>query len=193
VFFNLAPETLCDRNAMAAIMGQLEANRAIAPSLIIELAQGDFRSPNAAYRESLLQLHERGYRFAIDHVADLHIDPQSLSERGVRFLKIAGDVILARVPQTGAQVHPADLTDLLGRYGIDLIAERIESEEMVVDLLDFDLSFGQGHLFSPPRPVRADVLKGEIAEFPVAEAKPAEAPRRQNDLAKLAAKTVRRA
>lgn len=193
VFFNLAPETLCDRNAMAAIFGQLEANRAIAPSLIIELAQGDFRSPNAAYRESLLQLNERGYRFAIDHVADLHIDPQSLAERGVRFLKIAGDVILARAPQTGAQVHPADLTDLLGRYGIDLIAEKIESEAMVVDLLDFDLSFGQGNLFSPPRPIRTDVLKGDIAEFPVAETRPAEAPRRQNDLAKLAAKTVRRA
>jgi cyclic-di-GMP phosphodiesterase, flagellum assembly factor TipF len=193
IFFNLAPETLCDRNAMAAIFGQLEANRAIAPSLIIELAQNDFRSPNAAYRESLLQLHERGFRFAIDHVADLHIDPQSLSERGVRFLKIAGEVIMARVPQTGAQVHPADLTDLLGRYGIDLIAEKIESEEMVVDLLDYDLSFGQGILFSPPRPIRTDVLKGDITEFPVAEAKPAETPRRPNDLAKLAAKTVRRA
>jgi cyclic-di-GMP phosphodiesterase TipF (flagellum assembly factor) len=193
VFFNLAPETLCDRNAMAAIMSQLEANRAIAPSLVIELAQSDFRSPNAAYRESLLQLHERGFRFAIDHVADLHIDPQALAERGVRFLKIAGEVILARAPQTGAQVHPADLTDLLGRYGIDLIAEKIESEAMVVDLLDYDLSFGQGILFSPPRPIRSEVLKGEIADFPVAETKTVEPPRRANDLAKLASKTVRRA
>jgi cyclic-di-GMP phosphodiesterase TipF (flagellum assembly factor) len=194
IFFNLAPETLSDRNAMATIFNQLEANRAIAPSLIIEVAQGDFRSPNAAYRESLLQLHERGFRFAIDQVADLHIDPQSLADRGVRFLKIAGDVILARAPQTGAQVHPADLTDLLGRYGIDLIAEKIESEAMVVDLLDYDLSFGQGHLFSPPRPVRAEVLKGgEITDFPLAETRPAETPRRPNDLAKLASKTVRRA
>jgi cyclic-di-GMP phosphodiesterase TipF (flagellum assembly factor) len=29
---------------------------------------------------------------------------------------------------------------------------------MVVDLLDYDVRFGQGFLFSPPRPVRAEVL-----------------------------------
>jgi hypothetical protein len=37
--------------------------------------------------------------------------------------------------------HPEDLTDLLARSGIDLIAERVESEGMVVDLLDYDVRF----------------------------------------------------
>jgi cyclic-di-GMP phosphodiesterase TipF (flagellum assembly factor) len=48
----------------------------------------------------------------------------------------------------------------LARSGIDLIAERIESETAVVDLLDYDVRFGQGFLFSPPRPVRAEALQG---------------------------------
>ena len=30
---------------------------------------------------------------------------------------------------------------------------------MVVDLLDYDVRFGQGFLFSPPRPVRAEALQ----------------------------------
>jgi cyclic-di-GMP phosphodiesterase TipF (flagellum assembly factor) len=47
----------------------------------------------------------------------------------------------------------------LARSGIDLIAEKIESENMVVDLLDFDVRFGQGFLFSAPRPVRAEALQ----------------------------------
>lgn len=193
IFFNLAPETLSDRTAMNAIMNALDANKAIAPSLFIEIAQSDFRSPNAVYRESLHQLREHGFRFAIDHVSDLHIDPQAMAERGVRYLKIAADLILGRIPQTGAQVHPADLVDLLGRYGIDLIAEKIETEASVVDLLDFDLGFGQGTLFAPPRPIRSDILKGEVTEFPPAETKPAEPAPRQNDLSKLASRTVRRA
>jgi cyclic-di-GMP phosphodiesterase, flagellum assembly factor TipF len=29
----------------------------------------------------------------------------------------------------------------------------------VVDLLDYDVRFGQGFLFSPPRPVRAEALQ----------------------------------
>jgi cyclic-di-GMP phosphodiesterase TipF (flagellum assembly factor) len=47
---------------------------------------------------------------------------------------------------------------LLARYGIELIAERIETETTVVDLLDLHVRFGQGFLFSPPRPVRAEVF-----------------------------------
>jgi len=193
VFFNLAPETLSDRAVMNTIMSALDANKAIAPSLFIEIAQNDFRSPNAVYRESLHQLREHGFRFAIDHVSDLHIDPQAMAERGVRYLKISAELLLGRVPQTGAQVHPADLVDLLGRYGIDLIAEKIETEEMAVDLLDYDLGFGQGTLFAPPRPIRSDILKGDVAEFPAAEAKTEEAAPRPNDISKLASRTVRRA
>ena len=55
------------------------------------------------------------------------------------------------------------MSDLLGRFGIDLIAERIEAEGAVVDLLDYDVRFGQGFLFSPPRPVRAEALQGADA------------------------------
>ncbi len=193
IFFNLAPETLSDHPAMSAIMKALDANKAIAPSLFIEIAQNDFRSPSAVYRESLNRLREHGFRFAIDHVSDLHIDPQAMAERGVRYLKISAELLLGRVPQTGAQVHPADLVDLLGRYGIDLIAEKVETEATVADLLDYNLGFGQGTLFAPPRPIRSDIMKAEIAEFPAPEQKPAAPAPRQNDISKLAARTVRRA
>jgi cyclic-di-GMP phosphodiesterase, flagellum assembly factor TipF len=55
-----------------------------------------------------------------------------------------------------SDIHPSDLSDLLGRFGIDLIAEKIEGERAVVDLLDFDVRFGQGFLFAPPRPLRPE-------------------------------------
>src|SRR5262249_12068863 len=68
--------------------------------------------------------------------------------------------LMARAATAAADIHPADFSDLLGRFGVDLIAEKIESEGIVVDLLDFDVRFGQGFLFSPPRPVRTEVLQG---------------------------------
>jgi len=72
---------------------------------------------------------------------------------------------------------PADI------FGVDLIAERIESESMVIDLLDYDVRFGQGALFSPPRPVRADALQSlgepvarrEATQAPPAPAEPVRA------------------
>ena len=35
---------------------------------------------------------------------------------------------------------------------IDLIVEKIETEEMLLDLLDLNIDFGQSYLFDEPRP-----------------------------------------
>lgn len=39
----------------------------------------------------------------------------------------------------------------LDRHGIDLIAEKIETEPMLLELLDYQIGFGQGYLFGEPR------------------------------------------
>ncbi len=83
-----------------------------------------------------------------------------MHDRSFRFLKVPAKLLLNRATGAQSDIHPEDLADLLARTGIDLIAERIESENMVVDLLDYDVRFGQGFLFSPPRPVRAEALGG---------------------------------
>ena len=110
--------------------------------------------------ECLASLADLGFRFSMDHVTDLRMEPRELAERGFRFVKVPASLLLSRAAAPQGDIHPADFSDLLGRFGIDLIAERIESEGTVVDLLDYDVRFGQGFLFSPPRPVRTEVLQG---------------------------------
>ena len=100
----------------------------------------------------------------MDHVADLRMEPKELAERSFRFLKVPAKLLLNRASSAQSDIHPADLSDLLARSGIDLIAERIENESMVVDLLEFDVRFGQGFLFAAPRPVRAEALQGSAGE-----------------------------
>jgi cyclic-di-GMP phosphodiesterase TipF (flagellum assembly factor) len=94
---------------------------------------------------------------------DLKVDPRTLSERGIRFIKVAGDLLLQRGGENTSEVHPADLADLLARFGIDLVADRIENEALVVDLLDYDVRYGQGFLFSAPRPIRSEILQSDLA------------------------------
>jgi len=105
----------------------------------------------------------------MDNLSDLRIEPRELTERGFRFIKAPAALLLNRVGSATANIHPADFSDLLGRFGIDLIAERIESESTVVDLLDYDVRFGQGFLFSPPRPVRAEALQNAAGDAGKAE------------------------
>jgi cyclic-di-GMP phosphodiesterase TipF (flagellum assembly factor) len=79
-----------------------------------------------------------------------------MADRGVKFIKVPAAMLLVQKQLSTADIHAADLSDLLGRFGIDLVAERIEGERAVVDLLDYDVRFGQGFLFAPPRPLRPE-------------------------------------
>jgi cyclic-di-GMP phosphodiesterase TipF (flagellum assembly factor) len=150
----------------------MEANRALASNLVFEFGQAAVRNFGPIENEALAALAECGFRFSMDNMQDLRVEPRDLNERSFKFVKVPAKLMLNRNAVGNGDIHIADLADLLARSGIDLIAERIESESMVVDLLDYDVRFGQGFLFSPPRPVRAEALQsGEALE---AAGKPAD-------------------
>jgi cyclic-di-GMP phosphodiesterase, flagellum assembly factor TipF len=156
VFCNVSAATLGDPTNFAQCLDFLEANRALAPSFVLEFKQATFRNLGPTATEHLAALSQRGYRFSIDHVSDLRVEPRELADRGVRFIKVPAALLLDPRQNSTSDIHPSDLSDLLGRFGIDLIAEKIEGERAVVDLLDYDVRFGQGFLFAPPRPLRPE-------------------------------------
>jgi cyclic-di-GMP phosphodiesterase, flagellum assembly factor TipF len=156
VFCNVSAATLGNPANFKQCLDFLEANRALAPSFVLEFKQATFRHLGPTEIENLAALSQRGYRFSIDHVTDLRIEPRDLADRGVRFIKVPAALLLDPKQSSTSDIHPSDLSDLLGRFGIDLIAEKIEGERAVVDLLDYDVRFGQGFLFAPPRPLRPE-------------------------------------
>jgi cyclic-di-GMP phosphodiesterase TipF (flagellum assembly factor) len=180
VFCNVAAATLSNAEAFSQCLDFLEANRALASSFILEFKQSMFRNLGPTETEHLAALAQRGYRFSMDHVTDLRIEPRELADRGVRYIKVPAALLLDPKQGAASDIHPTDMSDLLGRFGIDLIAERIEGERAVVDLLDYDVRFGQGFLFAPPRPVRPEGAAGgatggtesEIRTEPVGSGKP---------------------
>jgi cyclic-di-GMP phosphodiesterase TipF (flagellum assembly factor) len=186
VFCNVAAATLGSPETFAQCLDFLDANRALAASLVLEFKQATFRNLGPLEAEHLAALAQRGYRFSIDHVSDLRIEPRELADRGVRFIKVPAALLLDQRRSSASDIHPSDLSDLLGRFGIDLIAERIEGERAVVDLLDFDVRFGQGFLFAAPRPLRPETASAtaspdkpqvQNASRPAPDALKAEPPR----------------
>ena len=191
VFCNIAGSTLSSAETFAQCIDFLDANRALASSFVLEFKQTTFRALGPIESEHLAALAQRGYRFSIDHVTDLKIEPRELADRGVRFIKVPARLLLDPRENAGSDIHPADLSDLLGRFGIDLIAERIEGERAVVDLLDFDVRFGQGFLFAAPRPLRPENPAGAVPPSTAKASAPlANSTARRNDPAKTDAPRV---
>jgi cyclic-di-GMP phosphodiesterase TipF (flagellum assembly factor) len=160
LFCNVNATTLTDGFYFRQFLEFMEANKALAGSLTFEFTQNAYRNFGPIEFESLAALADCGFRFSMDHVTDLRIEPKELADRSFRFVKVPANLLLNRAAAPQSDIHAEDLADLLARNGIDLIGERIENESTVVDLLDYDVRFGQGFLFSPPRPVRAEALQG---------------------------------
>jgi cyclic-di-GMP phosphodiesterase, flagellum assembly factor TipF len=159
LFCNVSTATLGDPAMFPQVIEFLDANRTLASSLMLELRQAAYRSLGPIETESMGALWDRGFRFSMDNVGDLRVEPRDLSERGFRFIKVPAKLLLERNDGHG-DIHAADFAGLLSRFGIEMVAEKIESEGLVVDLLDYEVKFGQGFLFSPPRPVRPEVMQG---------------------------------
>lgn len=151
-FCNVSPHTLADREFLRDLIAYMENHRELASSLVFELAQADFDRQRERLAPDLQRIGEMGYRFSLDRVDRLDLDLDELESLNVHFLKIDAALILAALEDGGeAASQLRMLKQQLDARDIDLIVEKIETERMLVELLDFNIDFGQGYLFGEPR------------------------------------------
>ena len=167
VFCNISANSLLDPEFFPHFLEFMQQNRELAGSLIFEFSQATVNGAGPLEQESMSLLREIGFRFSLDHVTDLNIDFNMLSDRGFRFLKVDAHTLIDGMAGAGAQIHSADLRALLARYGIELVAEKVETERDVVNLLDFEVGLGQGYLFSEPRLVREEIIDARQSQTSV--------------------------
>ncbi len=174
---NFSGATWGSSRALAALARILEKYHAHIGNLVIEMPQRVFRTLEPASLGLLGAMSANGVRFALDHVADLRLDPASLHDRGVRFVKVPASLLLAEARGAAvADIAAGDLAAPLARGAIQLVAQEVEADPMVADMLDLGVGYGQGDVFSPPRPVRPEVFAEPEAAAPVSAPAPAPAP-----------------
>jgi cyclic-di-GMP phosphodiesterase TipF (flagellum assembly factor) len=141
-------------------------NRDLTGQIVFEFAQDALEKAGTKGEENLSYLSSLGFALSMDHVGSLALDFARLKTLGFRHIKVRAETLVGGMGNAGAAVTAEDLKKLLARHGLNLIAERVEDEKTVVQLLDFGVDFGQGYLFGEPRAVREDSLK------PVEKAEP---------------------
>ena len=166
VFCNISMASLGDETFFPQFLDFLGHNRDLKEALIFEIGQAVFEARGAVEARNMAKLADLGFRFSIDKVQTLDLDFADLQRSDVRFIKIAADLLIEQlldmdgaVPlPTQPDIQAADFAPLVRRYGLELIAEKVETEKQVVDILDLDVPLGQGHLFGEPRAIKETVL-----------------------------------
>jgi cyclic-di-GMP phosphodiesterase TipF (flagellum assembly factor) len=159
VFCNISGETLADAEFFPQFLEYMHHNRDLAGHIVFEFEQDAVATAGQAGHANLAYLASLGFELSMDHVSSLALDFAKLAELGFRHLKVRAHTLTDGMDGAQAVVAAEDLKKLLERVGLNLIAERVEDEKTVVQLLDYGVDFAQGYLFGEPRAVREDALK----------------------------------
>ena len=155
IFCNISLASLGDESFFPQFLDFLAQNRDLSGALIFELGQQAFEERGGIEARNMAKLADLGFRFSIDKVTNLELDFQDLNRADVKFMKVAADVLLSQVLEVEGRMamrsmkdlQAADFASLTRRYGVEVVAEKIESERQVIDVLELDIAYGQGHLF----------------------------------------------
>ncbi|MDZ4370538.1 MAG: EAL domain-containing protein [Phenylobacterium sp.] len=166
IFCNISMSSLGDDEFFPQFLDLLRANRDLSPALVFEIGQAAFATRTAVQARNMARLADLGFRFSVDKVTNLDLDLQELQRADVKFVKLSAQTLLDELADIDGRLVLRSMPDLAAedfallarRYGIDLVAEKVENERQVVDILDLDIRLGQGHLFGEPRAIKSDVL-----------------------------------
>ena len=159
IFCNISGDTLTDKEFFPQFLDYMRTNKDLAGQIIFEFSQQAVIQAGLEGERNLTTLANMGFALSMDHVETLALDFLRLKAIGFRHLKVRAITMLRGMNNAGAPVAAEDFKKLLTRHGLNLIAERVEDEKTVVQLLDYAVDYAQGYLFGEPRAVREDSLK----------------------------------
>jgi cyclic-di-GMP phosphodiesterase TipF (flagellum assembly factor) len=159
VFCNISGDTLTDAEFFPQFLEYMHQNRDLSPHIVFEFSQSALATAGNKGAENLAYLSSLGFALSLDHVETLAIDFAHLKKLGFRHIKVRSSMLTSGMSGTGALVAAEDLKKLLERHSLNLIAERVEDEKTVVQLLDYAVDFAQGYLFGEPRAARDDATR----------------------------------
>lgn len=163
VAYGLSPRSLFEPGFLRSLGRLVEGAPDLSGRVMLALPQVSWRSLDAEQAGALGDLRGR-IGFILDRPLDLRLDPLALADRGVAQVKVPADLLLRPDSrQAMPDIALEDLVASLARAGIRLVAEGVERETDVPDLIELDVPLAQGSVFAPARVVRAEVLQAAPA------------------------------
>ncbi|MEZ6001808.1 EAL domain-containing protein [Hyphomonas sp.] len=168
VFCNIAASSLEDSTFFPMFLEFMTENRDLSGAVIFEIRADRFETRSRQMRDNMDKLTELGFRFSIDHAPDLGLDLPRLQSAGVRFVKMNGAALIDQlrdpagprpVSSINRRVDGEEVSAVFSRYGITMVAEKMEDEASVVEILEYEIPYGQGHVFGAPRPIKASLME----------------------------------
>ncbi|HMJ96301.1 MAG TPA: EAL domain-containing protein, partial [Thermoleophilaceae bacterium] len=168
---NLPPDT-CHQIGAEAI-GRLIRTAGGEPSrLTLEMTESAMMTPRRGQNDEMAALRALGIRLAIDDFGTGHSSLARLGQLPLSFLKIDRSFVHGLPQLDTARTLVTAIMYLAKGFGLEVIAEGVETEEQREFLLESGCRYAQGYLFSPAveaDQIRDDWLSGAVSVGQTAE------------------------
>lgn len=146
-FLNMSRYSIADKEFLPQFIDFMASNVEFAERMVFEISQEDYLTLEDEAVDRLNTLGRKGFAFSMDMVNDFDQDFAELEKRNFKYIKADLTDILDMHPEPG---EIEEQKSYLRRRGMQLIASKIEGEEMVIEALDNQIELAQGYLFGEP-------------------------------------------
>ena len=120
--------------------------------IILEVTETALISELKEASKRLNQLREKGFAIALDDFGSGYSSLRYLSSMPVDIIKFDINMIRDLAGEARQAEITGDLAKMFRRLGFQLVAEGIESEELLHQVQELDFTHAQGYLFGAPAP-----------------------------------------
>ncbi len=149
-FVNLSRVSISDAHWVKRFIAMLSVSKVDPNQLVFEITETAAMSEIDVTLNFIRQLKEMGSRFALDDFGAGFSSFYYLKRFEVDYLKIDGSFIRDLGNDNSNQVFVKALNDVAKGMGKQVIAEWVETPEVLKLLQDIGAQYGQGYLFSQP-------------------------------------------
>jgi len=122
----------------------------MANALVFEMPYADFATLSPAEKKIINGLAQIGCRFSADHLDEIPTDIKFLRAKNISFVKVEAFSLIRYGKTDEGFSTLLSAKRNLDINNIQLIAEKIEREDDLLSLLDYDIRYGQGFLLGRP-------------------------------------------
>jgi diguanylate cyclase (GGDEF)-like protein len=147
---NLSAGLLDDDDLVELVLRALHTWNMPAGQLVLEITESAVMQNRETSLDNLMQLHEHGIAMSIDDFGTGYSSLAYLKRLPVSELKIDKSFI-KQLANSKADTHIVQaIIDVGQNFGLDVLAEGIESAEVIDRLVAMGCQYGQGYWFSRP-------------------------------------------
>ena len=149
-FLNITGATLSDTTFMHTLLQFLGRHKNLASLLVFEITENEFLDLPDRNREILKGLAQIGCKFSLSNLKKGVYDCTELSKFGIAYLRLPSDMFAEKEMKDHVVNDISKNIKMFREAGIEIIADYVENNETLSEVMEYPVTLAQGFLFGKP-------------------------------------------